>query len=285
VPTIKLLQFLGVKTVIDFARKLGITVPLNEDLSLALGSSGLSLEELLKAWGVYANQGKRLETFFIDKIEDRNGEILEQHESKETEQVIDEKVNFLITSLLQSVVEFGTAVDAQSLKRPVAGKTGTTNDYKDALFVGFTTKVLTGVWVGFDEDRPIGRNETGTVAALPIWLSYMKAATEGMPVENFNTPEGIVQVAIDAETGELPKEKTKKRITEYFIDGTAPGQKRSDNVNDNSQEKTIFTDAAGLNKTVVITGNNRIGEAPSNTSNSEDEEEDSSTDDMLREEY
>ncbi len=288
IPTIKLLQFLGVKKVLEFAQRLGITTPLHGDLSLALGSSGLSLEELMHAWGVYANQGKKLHTYFIEKIEDRNGDILEQHEIPADEQVLDPKVAYLMTSLLQSVVEFGTAVDAQSLKRPVAGKTGTTNDYTDALFLGYTTKILTGVWVGFDEDRPIGRNETGTVAALPIWLSYMKAATENMPVENFTMPEGIVQLSIDAETGDLPREKTRKRMSEFYIDGTAPGQKPLPNTQ-NTASSNAPGDTTTPNKTIIITGNNHIGDSQNPASSSgvpaNTEEEDSSTDDMLREEY
>jgi penicillin-binding protein 1A len=276
VPTIKVLQHVGVKTVVDFAKKMGISAQLNEDLSLALGSSAISLEELMKPWGVYANKGKRLNTFFIRKIEDRNAEILEQHENKEPEQVIDERVNFIITSLLQSVVEFGTAADAQVLGRPIAGKTGTTNDYKDALFLGFTPQILTGVWVGFDEDRPIGRNETGTVAALPIWLSYMKEALKDLPEENFGVPEGIVQVPIDGETGDVPTERTKKRITEYFIDGTAPGQKKVDSSGTPSA-------TGAINRTMVITGNSQSDRSQSDEKNSDDE--DVKTDDMMREEY
>jgi penicillin-binding protein 1A len=280
IPSIKVLQYLGVKTVIEFCRKLGITSKLNEDLSLALGSSGLTLEELMRAWAVYANEGKKLEPYFISKIEDRNAEILEEHQAPEVAQVLDEKIAFLMTSLLQSVVDFGTGADAQSLGRPIAAKTGTTNDSKDALFLGYIPQMLTGVWVGFDEDRPIGRNETGTVAALPIWLSYMKEATKELPVESFKVPSGIIQVAIDGETGNVPSERTRKRVTEYFIDGTAPGQRRVE-----TNPAASPTGNVALNKTLVITGNNHLGQSTESSTSEGQEEDDSGSDDMLRDEY
>lgn len=224
VPAVKLLQYLGVKKVIAFARSLGITSDLSNDLSLALGSSALTLDELIRAWGVFANKGKPLQVHFIKRVEDRNGEILEEYHPKPTEQIIRPATAFLITSMLQSVVEYGTGAQVSSLGRPIAGKTGTTNDYKDASFLGFTPQILTGVWVGFDESRPINRNETGASAAIPIWLSYMREALKDVPRADFEVPPSVVRVQIDSQTGGLPTASTKKVISEYFEQGTAPGQ-------------------------------------------------------------
>ncbi|NCN28528.1 PBP1A family penicillin-binding protein [bacterium] len=247
VPTIKLTQHLGVEKVIEFARKLGLEGDLNKDLSLALGSSALSLEQLLVPWGVFANKGQHLNRHFITKIEDRNGEILEEFTPPdEVEAVLDPKLSFLITSLLKSVVDIGTGTSVQALGRPVAGKTGTTNDYKDALFLGYTPNILSGVWIGFDADRPIGQNETGGRSAAPIWLEYMKVATKDIPETDFDVPQGIIQVSIDAETGDMPNKYTKNRVMEYFLDGTAPGQQALD-------QDGMSTGVE--NKTLVITGN------------------------------
>lgn len=225
IPTIKLLQYIKIPTAIDYARRYGIKSNLSPDLSLALGSSGVTPEELVRAWGVFANKGRRLNTYFIRRIEDRNGEVLEKYEEPaKPEQIIPETTAYLITSLLQSVVDYGTGMVVKPLGRPVAGKTGTTSDAKDTWFLGFVPQMITGVWVGFDEDRSIGRNETGTRAAAPIWLEYMQEAVKKLPVQNFDAPPGIVQTQIDAETGDLPTPQTKKRYVEVFADGTAPGQ-------------------------------------------------------------
>jgi penicillin-binding protein 1A len=225
IPTIKLLQYIKIPEAINFARKVGIKSKLSEDLSLALGSSGITLEELTSGVGVFANQGKKLTPYFIRKIENRNGEILEEHQNLDSEQAISPQVAFLTTSLMRSVVDYGTGSVVNALGRPVAGKTGTTSDYKDALFVGYIPQMISSVWVGFDENQQVGPAETGTRAAAPIWLEYMKVATKELEVRDFSAPPGISQITIDVETGDVPTSRTKKMVAEYFIDGTAPGQK------------------------------------------------------------
>ncbi|MEI7440068.1 MAG: PBP1A family penicillin-binding protein [bacterium] len=245
IPTIKLLQYIKVQTAIDFARKLGIKGKLNNDLTLALGSSGITLDELTNAIGVFANQGKKPSPYFIRKIENRNGEKIEEHQDLQSEQIITPQLAFLVSSLMRSVIDFGTGVSIKELGRPVAGKTGTTSDYKDALFVGFIPQMITSVWVGFDENQQVGPAETGTRAAAPIWLEYMKAATKDMEVQDFTVPEGISQVTVDAETGNIPNSRSKKLISEYFVEGTAPGQRKI---------LTSGETSAETNKPIIITG-------------------------------
>lgn len=269
IPTIKLLQYLKVQNVIDYARKMGIKSNLQPDLSLALGSSGVTLDELVSAYGIFANSGQRLPTHFIRRVEDRNGQVLEEYKAPAPEQVIPPTTSFLMTSLLKSVVENGTGTVVKALGRPIAGKTGTTNDFKDALFMGYLPQMVTGVWVGFDEDRPLGRNEPGGRAAAPIWLQYMQMATANVPAKDFDTPPGIIQAQIDEETGDVPTPRTRKRLTEWFADGTAPGQTpTTDNPASLSASvppantTVAGTPSGGVNKTRVVTGNPDLPAAP-----------------------
>jgi penicillin-binding protein 1A len=257
IPTIKLLQHLKVPTVIDFAKKLGINSKLAPDLSLALGSSGVGLNEMVGAWSIFANKGRKQNHYFIEKVLDWEGNVVEENipvPLDQQPQVLDPKVAFLVTSLLRSVVDYGTATVVQQLKRPIAGKTGTTNDYKDAWFLGYTPQAIAGVWIGFDEDRPIGRNETGTRSAAPIWMSFMQEELKDKPVEDFETPEGIIQVKVDAQTGDVPTSATTKTISEYFIDGLAPGQTAKVDENSNLAALAGSSEPRVL-RTQVITGN------------------------------
>ncbi|MEO5667135.1 MAG: PBP1A family penicillin-binding protein [Bdellovibrionota bacterium] len=263
IPTVKLLQYLKVPTVINFARKLGIKSKLAPDLSLGLGSSGVGLDEMVGAWSIFANKGRRQKHYVIEKVLDWSGNVLEENKVlplEEQEQVLDPKIAFLTTSLLRSVVEYGTATVVQQLKRPLAGKTGTTSDYRDAWFLGYSPQVIGGVWIGFDEDRPIGRNETGTRSAAPIWMSFMQEALKDQPVEDFEVPDGIIQVKIDSQTGDVPTATTQKTISEYFIDGLAPGQTAK--VDEKSNLAALSgSNAPGVNKTQVITGNPDLSNA------------------------
>jgi penicillin-binding protein 1A len=221
--TIKILKDIGVGYTINYAKKLGITSPLQRDLSLALGSSGVSLLELVNAYSVFANMGYNLKPVFITKIVDRHGNILEETES-EMEKVIEKSTAYLITSLLESVIKEGTGKSVQALNRPAAGKTGTTNDMNDAWFVGYTPQYITGTWVGFDEEASIGKGETGASAAAPIWLGFMSRILEDEPVRLFQVPDDIVFARIDAETGLLPIYESKKTVFECFKEGTVPKQ-------------------------------------------------------------
>lgn len=221
VVTVKILKDIGINYVIDYAEKLGIESDLSRNLSIALGSSGISLLELVRAYSVFANQGYRITPCFVTKILDRDGNVLEQN-FPESEKAIDKTTAYIITNLLQDVVKRGTGWRVKALDRPVAGKTGTTNNLYDAWFMGYTPGYVTGVWVGFDEEASLGANETGSRAASPIWLAFMKAVLDGKPVRAFQVPDGVVFAKIDAETGLLAIPESKKTIFECFKEGTVP---------------------------------------------------------------
>jgi penicillin-binding protein 1A len=221
VVTIKILKDIGIDYAIDYAEKLGITSNLSRDLSIALGSSGMSLLEIVKAYSVFANLGYLIEPVFITHIIDRNGNVLEEAAIKR-KKVIDQSTAYIITSLLEGVVKHGTGRRVRELNRPVAGKTGTTNNLHDAWFVGYTPRYITGTWVGFDDESSLGKSETGSRAASPIWLGFMKYVLADKPVRVFHIPEGVVFSKIDAETGLLPIPESKKTIFECFKEGTVP---------------------------------------------------------------
>ncbi len=222
--SIKLLDQVGVGYAIDYARTLGITAPLNRDLSLALGSSGVSLIELVRAYAVFAAGGNRPEPLFITKVLDRDGKVLEENQPVVTPGVISAETAFIMTNMLTGVVQDGTAQRVKALGRPVAGKTGTTNDLVDAWFVGYTPDLVAGAWVGFDDTtRFLGSGETGARAAAPMWLDFMQQAVKGSPVRGFlPAPPGIVFTRIDARTGLLPGPGSVEVIYESFKQGTAP---------------------------------------------------------------
>ena len=219
--TVKLLQQIGTHSAIQMARNLGISSRLESNLSIALGSSGVTLFELVSAYSTFANQGTRVEPQGIRYIMNRNGEILFTAKRKET-QPISSGVAQIITSLLQSVVQEGTAKKVRSLGRPTAGKTGTTNNYVDAWFLGYTPKLLTGVWVGNDKDEPLGRNETGSRAAIPIWLEYMMGALANTPVYNFPVSNETVFTKVNPESGKLTSSEDPEGHFELFLKHQLP---------------------------------------------------------------
>ncbi|MBW2412469.1 MAG: penicillin-binding protein, partial [Deltaproteobacteria bacterium] len=221
VVTIKILQDIGIDYAREYAAKLGIGSELSPDLSIALGSSGVSLLELTNAYSVFANQGFLIEPVFITKIEDRDGNVIEETVPERTK-VIEKTTAYLMTHLLEGVVQYGTGWRAKALGRPAAGKTGTTNNLFDAWFMGYTPELITGVWVGFDDEAPLGKSETGSRAASPIWLGFMKEVLDGNPVKVFPVPEGVVFTQIDAETGLLPIPESKKTVFVCFKEGTVP---------------------------------------------------------------
>ncbi|MDO9566849.1 MAG: PBP1A family penicillin-binding protein [Candidatus Desulfaltia sp.] len=236
VVTIKILRDIGIDYAIDYAKKLGIISNLNRDLSLALGSSGVSLLEMVKAYSVFANLGYLVEPVFITKIVDRNGNVIEQTKA-EKKKVIEESTAYIMTNLLESVVKHGTGRRVRTLNRPAAGKTGTTNNLHDAWFVGYTPSYITGTWVGFDDENCLGKAETGSRTASPIWLGFMKEILKDKPVMIFNVPEGVVFSKIDAETGLLPAVESKKTVFECFKEGTVPTEytKKSDSITEPEQ--------------------------------------------------
>jgi penicillin-binding protein 1A len=221
VVTIKIMQDIGIDAVVEYARKLGVESELSNDLSLALGSSGISLLEVVQAYSVFANLGYRVEPTFITKIEDRYGNILEEMNPRR-EPVIDKSTAYIMTNLLEEVVQSGTARRIKALGRPSAGKTGTTNNLHDAWYVGYTPRYVTGVWVGNDQERSLGRGETGSRAASPIWLGFMQEILKAKPERVFQVPEGVVFAKIDAKTGLLPIPESEKTRFECFKEGTVP---------------------------------------------------------------
>jgi penicillin-binding protein 1A len=223
VPAAKLLQKLGTPVVSSYARRMGIRSRLVGDLSLSLGTSEVNLLELTSAYGVFANQGVRTSPLFVLKVEDKNGKVLE--EARVTaEEALSPETALTMTSMLESVLENGTAASAHALGLvvPAAGKTGTTDDYTDAWFVGYTPDLVAGTWVGFDRKRKIGPNMTGAAAALPIWVDIVAAATKGLPPVDFPVPSGVVSRQICAQTGLLANPACPETELELFREGSEP---------------------------------------------------------------
>ncbi len=223
VATVRLLDKIGVRSVIDFSKTIGITSPLSYDLSLALGSSSVTLVELTSAYGVFANQGLRLEPYAIALVQDNTGQTLEQT-LFEPRQVVSKETAYLITNMLEDVIQRGTGQLAKSIGRPIAGKTGTTNDFTDAWFIGYTSNLAVGVWVGFDDVRTLGETESGAHAALPIWMDFMREALEQLPMMPFEIPDNIVFVRVDPSTGLLASDQLDQDAVEIFAKGTEPTQ-------------------------------------------------------------
>lgn len=221
VVTVKILKDIGVPYAIDYAKKLGIQSELSPDLTLALGSSGVSLLELSTAYAAFANGGERVTPLFVSRILDRDGRLLEET-PPEQRQAISEATAYVMTELLRAVVQEGTGQRVKALNRPAAGKTGTTNELRDAWFIGYTPQILTGVWVGYDDVREMGKGESGAKAALPIWLLYMSEILKGKPVLDFQVPAGIVFAKIDAETGLLATPESERSLLQAFVQGTEP---------------------------------------------------------------
>ncbi len=269
VATIRLLQDLGLPPALEMASRLGIPQQqLGSNLSLALGTSEVTLAELVRAYAILAANGRWVEPMFIAEVRDRDGKVLEKDVSllrraapqAETEgetpapasatdvmtlddvleklrgssqranggstlppgYVVDPVTAYLITDMLKAVIEDGTGRRARELGRPLAGKTGTTNDLIDAWFVGASPQVATGAWIGYDQIRTLGKNETGARAALPMWIDYMRAALEGYPPIDFPQPDGVVVVRIDKKSGLLAPSDANETLFQPFREGTQP---------------------------------------------------------------
>ncbi len=329
VPSVKILEKIGIQLAIDYARRLGIFSPLNQDYTLTLGSSSVTLYEMTKVFAEFGKLGRRVSPMIIHQVDDKNGEKIlgsvsldekfqaqmkpfevdfarrrvaylaytkalianpkdpsaaltaasdavakfnatlsgeaspspqlvptaqakpgapapnapqAVHPDKESpiffddpDQLIKPQTAYVITSLLQGVVNSGTGMRARALGRPVAGKTGTTNDYIDAWFLGYTPDIAAGVWVGDDQAASLGKGEVGARAALPIWVGYMKDAHEGLPVRDFSVPDGIVFANIDNKTGLLATPRSKEIARQAFISGTEP-KKTLDNADNRVQD-------------------------------------------------
>lgn len=242
VPSIRVLDAVGLDEAIEYAKHLGITSELRKELGLALGSSCVTMGDLSNVYSVFANYGTRVRRRSIIRVEDRDGKVLFDDGypgdpwagvglkidravkwTEETpEQVIEPAVGYLTTKLMRNVVLGGTGTGAQKVGVPVAGKTGTTNDSFDAWFVGFTTEIITAAWVGYDDYIiPMGRYEQGGRAALPVWVDYMKTAVKKKTGE-FEPPEDVVFVRIDPKTGMRARADTVGAVKEAFRKGSEP---------------------------------------------------------------
>jgi len=221
--TLKILQAIGVKYTLGYMERFGFTTPLEENLAMGLGASALTLRELVRAYTVFPTLGDRREPYFISEVRDRNGTVLEQTgEGALTKDVMDDNTAYVMVNLMHSVVSSGTAMKALELKKKVAGKTGTTNDYRDAWFVGYTPEVITAVWVGLDDFRGMGKGQYGGEVALPIWMDYMRPTLEKYPPSDYKEPEDIVEVRIDSKTGLLAPEDSEKGVKVIFKKDTEP---------------------------------------------------------------
>lgn len=266
IPTIRITDKIGVNWVMAYARRLGIFSPLNNDITLSLGSSGVTLYEMTKVYSQFGRLGKRIRPLIIKKVYDESGEVLlenltldkrfqeeilnqeqQWHErviekqafgdvsdkfifERDEDQLIKPQTAYIMTDILRGVIfdETGTARGASVINRPLAGKTGTTDNYFDAWFIGYSPQIATGVWVGYDQERSLGRGEVGGRAALPIWIQYMREAHKDLPVVDFPVPSGIVMAEIDAKTGKLATEYSERKYKQAFEEGTEPQESASE---------------------------------------------------------
>ena len=223
IPAVRVMEQLGPRQVVAYARKLGLESPLPPYLAVALGAAEATLSEMTSAFAVFPNQGVRMRPYSVMKVTDREGNVLEENRP-EPRDAIRADTAFVMTNLLRGVVQRGTAAKAAALNWPIAGKTGTTDDYTDAWFIGFDPDITIGVWVGLDQKKPIGHNQTGAEAALPIWIDIMKAwIGNRTDPPKFEPPGNIVFVSVDKGSGGAATEGTPGAISEAFIAGTQPG--------------------------------------------------------------
>jgi len=271
--TVHLFRDIGVDYVIDYARRFGIESQLDRDLSLALGSSTVTLLELTRAYAIFPNGGRRVVPRFIAKVTDRDGEVLLEDvplgnppapvlkrlddpeadgdglepypdgEIVPTDRVISEAEAYLMCDMLRGVVQEGTGRGVASLGGALAGKTGTTNDQNDAWFMGFSPAVTTGVWVGHDQLKPLGVGETGAGAALPIWRDYMREVLPRFPVLDYPVPPGIVAVRIDPLTGLLASAGAADAYFQAFVEGSEPTEAAAEHSQGEDAERTLRNEA------------------------------------------
>jgi len=223
IPAVKLMRDLGPTSVVAYARRFGFVSEIPPYLSVALGSSEATLEEITSAYTVFPNNGVRMPPFRILTISDQHGNVLEEHQPA-AERAVPSDTAFVMVNLLRGVVDRGTGVAAQTLEWPVAGKTGTVDDYTDGWFVGFDPDITVGVWVGFDQKRTLGAGQDGASVALPIWHDFMRAYTKDRgSSREFSPPSNVIFTSVDATTGAIANVSHPNAIREAFIAGTEPG--------------------------------------------------------------
>lgn len=225
--SIRILQAIGPQYAQDYITRFGFDPKLHPPyLTMALGAGNVTPMQMLTGYSVFANGGYRISPYFIERIEDTRGNVLfrakPQHAGEDAERVIDARNAFIMNTLLRDVVRAGTGARAMKLGRhDLAGKTGTTNDFVDAWFCGFQRELVAIAWIGFDQPQTLGRNETGGVAALPMWMGYMGAVLKGVPEDSLVSPPGVVTVQINPDTG-LRIADGSAGIADYFYQEFVP---------------------------------------------------------------
>lgn len=219
---IRVVEDIGVHDVAEFARQDGITTKLEEDMALALGASGVKPIELTNAYATFAAGGRWAPTRIVTRIVAPDGARVPLEPGEPARDVMSPGEAYVMTSMLRSVVTEGTGAPAQRLGRAVVGKTGTSNEARDAWFVGYSPSVVAGVWVGFDDQRSLGKRETGTRTALPIWIDVMETADQTPKETDFAMPSGVIVARIDPASGLLAYEGQEDAFDEVFLSGTAP---------------------------------------------------------------
>ena len=276
IPTVKLIDKIGIPWIEFYARRLGITSLFHSDYTVALGSSSVSLYEMTKAFSIFGRGGQNIQPIILDKVEDSQGFVLLEKVSldekfkdqmegfkeefkkswqtywdnkkkkddkkssiffEDLNQIISPQTAYLISSLLQGVISdsSGTGHRASDIAHPIAGKTGTTNGYLDAWFIGYSPEISAGVWVGFDHQESLGQSETGSRAALPIWHRFMKNTLKEKEITEFKIPGNIVFAHIDSQTGYLAGEGSKEVIRQAFLEGTEPSEQKEILIDDEDQ--------------------------------------------------
>lgn len=277
IPTIKLASEIGVDKIVEFTKRIGFKAKLDEDLSLALGSFGVTLMDIVATYAIFPNGGKIVRPKSIISVTDRYGKSYEIDELKSTneneieekeeekieeaeeellennslgaedsneekievnpyhlalggDQVYDPRLAYIMTNLMKGVVHHGTGRRVKEISSFIGGKTGTTNNYVDAWFLGFSSNIVTGVWTGFDNNKTLGWAETGAKSALPIWKEFMRAGLKKKGEYDFEAPLGVVNVLIDKETGKLADPSGKNNFLETFVEGTEPGSKKVEDI-------------------------------------------------------
>jgi penicillin-binding protein 1A len=225
IPAIRLIEMLGPSSVARFGYTLGIESTLFPNLSLALGTSEVKLINLTAAYAVFPNKGELIKPYGVMEVVDPSGRLVWRVKPQK-KVVMSREGAAIMTDMLKGVIQEGTGKKARGFNRPIAGKTGTTNEYKDALFVGFSPSIATGVWVGQDVFITIGKNETGARAALPIWIEFMTQALDSKPFQYFDMPDDMVRVRMDPSTGLLVSDDSPRSVTALFKKGTEPKRYR-----------------------------------------------------------
>lgn len=244
--TVRLADYIGMDMVAQYADKFKISDAMPRNIAASLGSNETTVLRLTSAYAMLVNGGKQITPTFIDRVQDRNGKTIFTHDKRvctncgpllewssqatpEIEdsrpQINDPRTTYQMVSILEGVVQHGTATRLKDMSRPLAGKTGTTNDSKDAWFVGFSPDLVVGVWVGYDDPKPLGGKETGASVAVPIFKEFMGEALKDAPIIPFRVPPGVRQVQINSETGARARPGDKKVIWEAFVSGTEPTDK------------------------------------------------------------